>query len=218
MPLPSIDSDFQSTDGAFNITWNTNPFSFKVTRKSTGDVVFDTTGSKLVYEDQFIEFVTSMPENYNINGLGERVHQLRLGTSFTATTWASDAGTPLDYGLYGTHPVYLDTRYFEESSSGDWTYVPSNTTDPNANYTSYAHAVYNRNAHGQEVLLAANNITWRLLGGSIDLFLLDGPNAPEAIKNYQSAMTGYPALQQYWTFGYHQCRWGYEVSLFCVKS
>jgi alpha-glucosidase len=75
-----------------------------VTRTSTGDVVFDTTGSKLVYEDQFIEFVTAMPENYNAYGLGERIHQLRLGNNLTATTYAADAGTPLDRNIYGTHP------------------------------------------------------------------------------------------------------------------
>jgi alpha-glucosidase len=105
--------------------------------------------------------------------------------------------------------VYLDTRYFEQSESGSWSYSSSNTTNPNSNYTSYTHAVFNRNAHGQEVLLQASNITWRLLGGSIDLFLFDGPSPPEAIKNYQSTATGYPAMQQYWAFGYHQCRWGY---------
>ena len=68
-----------------------------VTRKSTGDVLFNTTGTKLVYEDQFIEFVTNMPENYNVYGLGERIHGLRLGNNFTATIYAADAGDPIDY-------------------------------------------------------------------------------------------------------------------------
>lgn len=30
------------------------------------------------------------------------------------------------------------------------------------------------------------------------------------IKSYQNSMVGYPAMQQYWTLGYHQCRWGYQ--------
>jgi alpha-glucosidase len=75
-----------------------------VTRKATGEVVFNTAGSKLVYEDQFIEFVTSMPDDYNLYGLGERIHKLRLGNDLTATTYAADSGTPLDFGIYGTHP------------------------------------------------------------------------------------------------------------------
>jgi alpha-glucosidase len=61
-------------------------------------------GSKLVYEDQFIEFVTSMPENYNTYGLGERIHGLRLGNNFTATIYAADTGDPIDYNIYGSHP------------------------------------------------------------------------------------------------------------------
>jgi alpha-glucosidase len=77
-------------------------------------------------------------------------------------------------------------------------------------YKSFSHTVYNRNAHGQEVLLRSNNITWRLLGGSVDLFFFDGPTPAEAITNFQTAATGYPAMQQYWSFGYHQCRWGYQ--------
>jgi alpha-glucosidase len=106
--------------------------------------------------------------------------------------------------------VYLDTRYFEQSSSGNWSYSSSNTSNPNSKYTSYTHVVYNRNSHGQEVLLSSSNITWRLLGGSVDLFFFDGPSPPEAIRNYQSSATGFPAMQQYWAFGYHQCRWGYQ--------
>jgi alpha-glucosidase len=87
--------------------------------------------------------------------------------------------------------------------------MTGNEANPDSNYTSYSHGVYNRNSHGQEVLLQANNITWRLLGGSIDLYFFDGPTAPEVIRNYQSAATGFPAMQQYFAFGYHQCRWGY---------
>jgi alpha-glucosidase len=51
-----------------------------------------------------------MPENYNVYGLGERIHQLRLGNNFTATTYAADAGTPLDYNIYGTHPLVPSSR------------------------------------------------------------------------------------------------------------
>lgn len=178
-------------------------------RIANNETIFSTLNSKLVYEDQFIEFVTSMPIDYNVYGLGERIHSHRLGNNLTVTTFAADAGTPLDYNIYGTHPVYLDTRYYSQNADQSWTLFTGNSTDPNADYTSYTHAVYNRNAHPQEVLLRPSNITWRLLGGSIDLFFIDGPTTAEAIQKYQSVVTGYPALQQYWAFGYHQCRWGY---------
>lgn len=190
--------------------WNNNPsFSFKVTRKSTGDVIFDTSGSVLVFEDQFSEFVTSMPENYNVYGLGERIHGLRLGNNFTATIYAADAGDPIDYNIYGSHPVCMDTRYYEIAENGSSTLVTSNETDPKGTYQSYSHGVFLRNAHGQEVLMRSDNITWRTLGGSLDLYFYDGPSAVDVVKQHQEVI-GFPAMQQYFTFGYHQCRWGYE--------
>lgn len=71
------------SDLAFS--WNNEPtFSFNVTRKSTGDVLFTTEGSELVYEDQFIEFESSLPENYNLYGLGETIHSFRLGNNLTS--------------------------------------------------------------------------------------------------------------------------------------
>lgn len=93
--------------------------------------------------------------------------------------------------LYGTHPVYLETRY-------------------QTNSASLSHGVYARNAHGQEWLLRDGNITYRTIGGSFDFYFLSGPTAKEVIAQYQGGIIGYPAMQMYWTFGYHQCRWGYQ--------
>jgi alpha-glucosidase len=103
---PTIDDTTSTADkSAFNVTWSNDPtFGFSVVRKSTGDVLFSTLGNKLVYENQFIEFVTSMHDSYNVYGLGERIHGLRLGNNFTATTYAADIATPLDYNIYGSHP------------------------------------------------------------------------------------------------------------------
>lgn len=71
-----VQPDTQDIDLQFSYS-NEPSFSFKVVRKSTGDVLFDTTGSVLVYENQFIEFVSQLPENYNLYGMGERIHGLR---------------------------------------------------------------------------------------------------------------------------------------------
>lgn len=214
VPRPSLDEDANSTtlDNDFQFTWSNEPtFSFTVLRRSTGDVVFSTAGSKLVYEDQFIEFVTSMPENYNVYGLGEQIHGFRLGNNYTATIFAADAGDPIDGNIYSSHPFYLDTRYYEvDSATGSRTLVTSDNTSSGTSYESVSHGVFLRNAHGQEVLLRAENITWRTLGGSIDLFFFDGPSQPEVTKQYQLGAIGLPAMQQYFSFGYHQCRWGYQ--------
>lgn len=126
----------------------------------------------------------------------------------SGTLFAADSGDTIDYNIYGSHPIYLDTRYFQ-GENGTLTYV-ANATDKSAQYAPYTHGVFLRNAHAQEILLRPEGITWRTLGGSIDLYFYSGPSATDVVQSYQSSTIGLPAMQQYWTFGYHQCRWGYQ--------
>ncbi|PZU20439.1 MAG: hypothetical protein DI622_08050, partial [Chryseobacterium sp.] len=118
---------------------------------------------------------------------------------------------PIDGNLYGSHPFYLQTKYFEVGADHTTTLVTQDpdTLDSSKTYTSSSHGVYLRNAHGQEVLLRSDNVTWRTLGGSIDLFFFSGPTQPEVTSQYQEVI-GLPVLQPYWGFGFHQCRWGYQ--------
>ncbi|KAK9470692.1 glycoside hydrolase [Dipodascopsis tothii] len=214
VPRPQIEesSGEVEVDGDLVFSYSNDPaFSFKVTRKSTGDVLFTTEGTVIVFENQFIEFVSTLPEEYNLYGLGEQIHGFRLGNNYTATIFAADVGDPIDGNIYGSHPFYVDTRYFEENSeTGELTLVTTGNTSTTKDYVSYSHGVFLRNAHAQEVLLQPNNITWRTLGGSIDLFFYSGPTTLDVTQEYQVSTTGLPAMQQYFTFGYHQCRWGYQ--------
>ena len=100
-----------------------------------------------------------------------------------------------------SHPVYYETRYFDKQNL-----VTSDTLDPLANYTSYSHGVYMRNAHPQEVLLRSEGITWNLLGGTIDLYFFSGPTITEVAQSYQRDAIGFPVEQQFWTLGYHHCK------------
>jgi alpha-glucosidase len=90
-------SGVSASQSDFEVKWSNEPsFNLKVIRKATGDVLFDTEGSVLVFENQFIEFVSSLPESYNLYGLGERMAQLRLLRNATLTTYAADVGDPID--------------------------------------------------------------------------------------------------------------------------
>lgn len=80
----------------------------------------------------------------------------------------------------------------------------------NGTGNSTSHGVYLRNAHGQDILLRPEGITWRPIGGSIDLYFFAGPSQAEVTRSYQRDAIGLPAMQQYSTLGYHQARWGYE--------
>ena len=73
----------------------------------------------------------------------------------------------------------------------------ANASDPSVTYTSFTHGVYLRNAHAQEILLRPSGITWRTLGGSIDLYFFGGPKAEDVTRSYQLSAVGLPAMQQY---------------------
>ncbi len=177
-------------------SWTNEPtFSFTVTRRTNGDVLFSTRGRRLVFEDQFLEFGTELPPNYNVYGLGEAMRGFRLGGNLTL--YNIDQGNAIDGNMYGAHPHYLETRYSTDEHGEVMT-------------TSKTHGVYLRNAHGQEVVLQEQSLIWRTIGGSIDLYFLAGPTPAAVTSVYQKEVIELPAMQQYWTLGYHQCRWGYS--------
>lgn len=99
VPQPKADADAESASKAndLHFTWSNDPsFSFSIFRNSTKEPLFSTVGTKLVYEDQFIELVSILPDNYNLYGLGEVIHGLRLGNNLTRTLFAADIGDSID--------------------------------------------------------------------------------------------------------------------------
>ncbi|KAF2767294.1 hypothetical protein EJ03DRAFT_366085 [Teratosphaeria nubilosa] len=198
VPLPAADGKTTAFTSGLTFSWSNDPsFQFSVARSSNGEELFSTYGNVIVFEDQYLEVATNMVDDYNVYGLAENIHDFRLGNNYTQTFYAVDAGNTVDGNVYGTYPFYQETRYHDGK----------NTT---------AHGLYARNAHGQEWLLRDNNITYRTLGGSIDLYFLTGQDdsgsssALETIRQFTTGCVGLPAMQQFWTFGFHQCRWGYQ--------
>lgn len=95
IPKPAAATEPQGADSDLVFQWGNEPtFGFNVTRKSTGDVLFTTTGTQLVYADQFIEFGTRLPENYNLYGLGEAIHALKLNNNLTSKLGMTRALSP----------------------------------------------------------------------------------------------------------------------------
>lgn len=89
-----------------------NPFSFAVLRRSTGETLFNTSGSPLVFESQYLRMRTQLPANPNLYGLGESTDPFRLNTTdYTRTLWSRDAYTiPTGTNLYGNHPVSISSQ------------------------------------------------------------------------------------------------------------
>ncbi|KAG8785669.1 hypothetical protein FRC12_017286 [Ceratobasidium sp. 428] len=188
-PRPTSKVSASSSDIIFK--YIAKPFSFSVSRKKTGEVLFDTKNSTLVFEDQYLRLKTAVPENANIYGLGEHTNSFRLDPSNTTRTiWNRDAyGVPPGTNLYGSHPIY-----FEHRSTG-------------------THAVFLLNSNGMDVKLQPGSIEYNVIGGVLDFYFIggsDGKSGPGDVARGYAKIAGFPASVPYWSLGLHQCRWGYQ--------
>ncbi|KAE8148210.1 putative alpha/beta-glucosidase agdC [Aspergillus avenaceus] len=166
-------------------------FSFTVSRGS--EVLFDSSATNLVFQSQYLKLRTWLPEDPYLYGLGEHTDPLRLPTkNYTRTFWNRDSyGIPENSNLYGTHPVYYDHR----GESG-------------------THGVFLLNSNGMDIHIDKTTdgkqyLEYNALGGIFDFYFFTGSNPKEASIEY-SDIVGLPAMQSYWTFGFHQCRYGYR--------
>lgn len=67
-------ADSGSSDLTFN--YIAEPFSFSVTRTSTGEVLFDTCIADIIFESQYVRLRTKLPESPSLYGLGEHTDPL----------------------------------------------------------------------------------------------------------------------------------------------
>ncbi|KAL5348842.1 hypothetical protein ACLOAV_006265 [Pseudogymnoascus australis] len=192
-PTPDSDSSVSSESSTLEFSHETSPFSFKVTRKSNREVLFDSSAATLIFEDQYIRLRTSLPEDPNIYGLGEHTDTLRLNTTdYTRTLWSRDAyGVPAGQNLYGNHPIYFDHR-------GD----------------KGTHGVFMLSSAGMDVKINRTEVDgqyleYNMVSGILDLYFMDGPSPTEVAQQY-SEVAGKAAMMPYWGFGLHQCRYGYR--------
>lgn len=167
-------------------TYTTNPFTFTVTRRSTGEILFDTTSSPLIFERQFLWLRTRLPESPSIYGLGEHTDSFRLPTQgYTRTLWARDAGgVPYRSNLYGSHPVY-----FEHRKTG-------------------THGVFLANSNGMDIRLGkdtdGHSLEYLIIGGVVDLYFMAGPSPTDVARQY-AEIVGTSAMVPYWSLGVSFC-------------
>lgn len=77
---PSNDA-VRSDDAQLEFHHAEDPFSFWVTRKDSGEVLFDTRDTPFIFEDQFVLARTRLPDNPSLYGLGEHTDPFMLNTT-----------------------------------------------------------------------------------------------------------------------------------------
>lgn len=135
---------------------------------------------------------TNLPTNPNIYGLGEHTDTFRLPThNYTRTFWSRDAyGVPSATNLYGNHPIYFEHR------------------------TTGTHGVFLLNSNGMDIKIDDTNeatLEYNVIGGVLDFYFLAGSETdPTEVARQYAEIVGTPAEVPYWSFGLHQCRFGYN--------
>ena len=121
----------------------------------------------------------------------------------TNTMWTKDQPFVIDDGTpgtqtYGAHPLYLNKEKSHKFN-----------------------LVYLRNSNAMDVVISSTDqlypggkeyqkqITYKTIGGILDFKFFLGDTPEEAVVQYHKYIGGW-SQQPFWSFGFHQCRWGYK--------
>jgi len=187
--LPTPDSTTKPSNMKYSFTYVSSPFSFTVKRVSDGRIVFSSS-SNLIFKNQYLELTTSL-SNWNVSqifGLGESARtNLPLNRGgHIYTLWAVDQPSMTEnVNLYGSYPFFLQLE--KGSATG----------------------AMMLNSNGMDVVLNDASLTYKMIGGVIDLYLFVGPS-PSEVVSQMTQVIGRPALVPYWSLGFHNCKYGYS--------
>ncbi|GMG16776.1 unnamed protein product [Phytophthora fragariaefolia] len=176
-----------AADPLYTFNYTQNPFTFKVVRKSDGYTLFDSSGISLVVKDQYLQVSTVLGSDLSVYGIGESTRDnFKMASGDKQTLWARDQGSATaNVNTYGSHPFFLGI-----------------------NSAGQAHGVLLLNSNGMDVTMDSGHLVYQTIGGVLDFNIVVGPTPANVVSQY-TKLIGRPKLMPYWSYGFHQCRWGY---------
>lgn len=173
-------SSTMPTELQYEFSFTESPFTFEVTRVPDGESVFKL-DSSFVFKDQYIELTTAIASSATTFGVGEsaRLNQA-LKSGHTYTLWAADIPALIkNVNLYGSFPFYLQML------------------------KGSAHGAMLLNSNGMDVTLQDDSLTFKTIGGIVDLYIFTGPTPAKVVEQY-TAVVGRPAMMPYWSLGFRK--------------
>jgi len=192
-PYPFVENPVPCNYKESNLDFSVraNPFALKITRKSTGESIFDTKDSPLVFSKHYME-LTNHLSSFDFFGLGQRLYKLQMGPG-NYTIWPKDIAGDIETGEsghnnYGHQPIYL-------------------LREPSGNY----HIVLLRNSNAMEIQIRKDrSLKYQVIGGVFDFHIFVGSKDPEAIIERYHEYLGKWTIPPFWSMGFHQSKWGYR--------
>ena len=170
-------------------------FGFRLMTNSKEEFYSFETNNSFIYSEKYINFESKLTSD-NIYGFGERTHDFKLNNGIY-TIWPHDCGgTKYDDGKggmnqYSHQPIGLHKTKYNNLWLG---FVFLNTNSQDLLIHSDKNNTY---------------LTHKTIGGLIDYYIIVDISPEEVIKNIK-ILLGVPPLPPFWSFGYHQSRYGYK--------
>mmetsp|Transcript_34373 Transcript_34373/g.75764 ORF Transcript_34373/g.75764 Transcript_34373/m.75764 type:complete len:898 (+) Transcript_34373:22-2715(+) len=168
---------------SYKFTYTASPFSFEIVRLSDLRSLFRL--NSLVFKEQYLEVGTTIEPTAATFGLGESTRLTQALTPSTYTLWAIDQpALAFNTNLYSSFPFYLQV------------------------VDGSAHGALLLNSNGMDVVLGTDTLTYKTIGGVIDLYVFAG-GSPQSVVEQYTYVVGRPTMMPYWSLGFHNCKYGY---------
>ncbi|XP_037294752.1 lysosomal alpha-glucosidase-like isoform X3 [Manduca sexta] len=160
---------------------------FKVIRNSDNVTIFNTQDvGGLILSNKMLQISAVLPTD-RVFGLGEKRARFMNNMNWNTIAIFNRDRVPREgMNLYGSHPFYL-------------------AVEQNGN----SHGALLLNSNAMDVVLQPTpGITYRTIGGVLNLFVFAGPSPKDVVSQY-TELIGRPFMPPYWALGFHLCKFEY---------